>query len=376
VVVGLNVAFFYLIENAGTLDCPDGAPFETESESMANYMKKISVHDAVGTVLAHDITRIVPGQVKGAGFKKGHIVREEDVPELLRLGKRHLYVLDLPPDRLHEDDAALRIAKAICGESLHWTAPQEGKSSIISSVDGLLKIDADALLAVNRMDDIVVATLKTNTACKEGQIVGGTRIIPLTIATRQIEMLEELARQTGPIIRVRPFRRLKVGAVVTGSEIKEGLIKDEFEKFVSPKLEACGCQMVKKIVVSDDPDAIAAAIQELRDLGSDLILTTGGLSVDPDDVTRQGVSRAGAERVFYGSPVLPGAMFLYARLGETPIMGLPACVYFHPTTLFDLLLPRLLADDPVTPDDIAAMGHGGLCLQCETCRFPVCPFGK
>ena len=239
-VVGLNVAFFYLIENAGTLDCPDGAPFETESESMANYMKKISVHDAVGTVLAHDITRIVPGQVKGAGFKKGHIVREEDVPELLRLGKRHLYVLDLPPDRLHEDDAALRIAKAICGESLHWTAPQEGKSSIISSVDGLLKIDADALLAVNRMDDIVVATLKTNTACKEGQIVGGTRIIPLTIATRQIEMLEELARQTGPIIRVRPFRRLKVGAVVTGSEIKEGLIKDEFEKFEKRYLPAKG----------------------------------------------------------------------------------------------------------------------------------------
>lgn len=343
---------------------------------MADYIKKISVHDAVGTVLAHDITRIVPGQVKGVGFKKGHIVVESDIPELLKLGKRHLYVLDLPPDRLHEDDAALRIAKAICGESLRWTAPQEGKSSMISSADGLLKIDVGALLAVNRMDDIVVATLKTNTACKEGQIVGGTRIIPLTISAHQIETLQRMALQTGPIIRVRPFRRLKVGGVVTGSEIKEGLIKDEFEKFVSPKLETYGCQLMKKIVVSDDPDAIAEAIQELRDLGCDLILTTGGLSVDPDDVTRQGVGRAGAEMIFYGSPVLPGAMFLYARLGETPIMGLPACVYFHPTTLFDLLLPRLLADDPITPDDIAAMGHGGLCLQCETCRFPVCPFGK
>jgi molybdenum cofactor synthesis domain-containing protein len=358
------------------LDCADSDPFETESESMADYIKRISVHDAVGTVLAHDITRIVPGRVKGVGFKKGHIILEKDIPEFLKLGKRHLYVLDLPSDRLHEDDAALRIAKAICGEFLRWSAPQEGKSSMISSVDGLLKIDADALLAVNLMDDIIVATLKTNTACKEGQIVGGTRIIPLTISKHQIETLERLTLQTGPIIRVRPFRRLKVGGIVTGSEIKEGLIKDEFEKFVRPKLEAYGCQLMKKIVVSDDQDAIAAAIQELKDLGCDLILTTGGLSVDPDDVTRQGVSRAGAETIFYGSPVLPGAMFLYARLGETPIMGLPACVYFHPTTLFDLLLPRLLADDPVTPHDIAAMGHGGLCLQCKTCRFPVCPFGK
>ena len=343
---------------------------------MSDYIKKISVHNAVGTVLAHDITRIVPGQVKGVGFKKGHIVLERDVPELLKLGKRHLYVLDLPPDRLHEDDAALRIAEAICGESLRWTTPQEGKSSIISSVHGLLKIDIGALLAANLMDDIIIATLKTDTACKEGQIVGGTRIIPLTISKHQIETLERMVLQTGPIMSVRPFRRLKIGGVVTGSEIKEGLIKDEFETFVGSKLEAYGCQLMKKIVVSDDPDAIATAIRELRDLGCDLILTTGGLSVDPDDVTRQGVDRAGAEKIFYGSPVLPGAMFLYARLEETPIMGLPACVYFHPTTLFDLLLPRLLADDPITSNDIAAMGHGGLCLQCETCRFPVCPFGK
>ncbi|MBN1832671.1 MAG: molybdopterin-binding protein [Deltaproteobacteria bacterium] len=339
-------------------------------------MKKISVYDAVGTVLAHDLTRIVPDQEKGAGFKKGHIILERDIPELLKIGKRHLYVLDLPSDRLHEDDAALRIAKAICGECLRWTAPQEGKSSIISSAAGLLKIDVDALLAANRMDDIIIATLKTNTPCKEGQIVGGTRIIPLTISAHQIETLERMALKAGPIMRVRPFRRLKVGGVVTGSEIKEGLIKDEFEKFVNSKLKAYGCQLLKKIIVSDDPDAIAAAIQELRNLGCELILTTGGLSVDPDDVTRQGVAQAGGEKIFYGSPVLPGAMFLYARLGEIPIMGLPACVYFYPTTVFDLLLPRLLADDPITPDDIAAMGHGGLCLQCKTCRFPICPFGK
>jgi hypothetical protein len=343
---------------------------------MADYTKKINVYDAVGTVLAHDITRIVPGQVKGAGFKKGHIVTEKDIPELLRLGKRHLYVLELPSDRLHEDDAALRIAEAVCDDSLRWTAPEEGKSSIISRTDGLLKINADALLTVNRMDNIIIATLKTHTACGEGQIVAATRIIPLTIATRDLEALEQVAFQAGPIIRVLPFRRFKVGAVVTGSEISEGLIKDGFKEFVRPKLEAYGCQLMKRIIVPDDPSAISAAILELRDLGCELILTTGGLSVDPDDVTRKGVLQTGAERVFYSSPVLPGAMFLYAHLGETPIMGVPACVYFYPTTVFDLLLPRVLADDPITPDDIAAMGHGGLCLQCKKCRFPVCPFGK
>jgi len=176
--MGLLLILFGSADNTARLDCPRNDLFETESRSMADYIKKISVHDAVGTVLAHDITRIVPGQVKGVGFKKGHIVLSEDIPELLKLGKRHLYVLNLPPDRLHEDDAALRIAKAICDDSLRWTAPKEGKASIVSRADGLLKIDVDALLAINRMDDIIVATLKTNIACKEGQIVAGTRIIP------------------------------------------------------------------------------------------------------------------------------------------------------------------------------------------------------
>ena len=298
---------------------------------MADYIKKISVHDAVGTVLAHDVTLIVPGQVKSVGFKKGHIVAEKDIPELLKLGKRHLYVLELPPDRLHEDDAALRIAKAVCDDSLRWTAPQEGKSSIISRTDGLLKIDADALLTVNRMDDIIVATLKTHTACEEGHVVAGTRIIPLTISTRDIEALEQAALQTGPIIRVLPFRLFKVGAVVTGSEIREGLIKDEFEEFVSPKLEAYGCQLMKKIIAPDDPSAIGAAILELRDLGCELILTTGGLSVDPDDVTRQGVFQTGAEKVFYGSPVLPGACFYMPTWARRPSWACrPASIFTPP----------------------------------------------
>jgi len=339
-------------------------------------MRKVNVERAVGMVLAHDITRIVPGKFKGVGFKKGHIVTKEDIPELLKLGKRSLFVMNLGNSRLHEDEAALRIARAISGEGLRWTDPSEGKSAIISERDGLLRVKPSALLRINRMGDIIVSTLKTDFPCKEGQTVAATRIIPLTIPKRRIERLERLAERFRPVIDVLPYRRLRVGAVVTGSEIFEGLIKDEFDHYVGRKLTEYGCRLEKKIVVRDDAGDISDAIAELRGLGCELIVTTGGLSVDPDDVTRRGVRKAGAKVIVYGTPILPGAMFLYARLDGTPILGLPACVYYHSTTIFDLMLPRILAGVEVTRDDVAAMGHGGLCMNCHECRYPVCPFGK
>jgi hypothetical protein len=338
-------------------------------------MKKIRVEDARGTVLAHDITRILAGKSKGVAFKKGHVVREEDIPELIALGKRHLFVLNLSASQLHEDEAALRIAAAVSGPGLRWTEPAEGKSSLLSLTDGLLKVDVPALLKINRMGGIVLSTLQNNFPCRCNQVVAATRIIPLTVKTLKIERLERIAAAR-PLLAVRPFRRLKVGAVVTGTEIVDGLIPDGFDVHVGEKISRFGSTVEKKILVRDHPAQIAAAIAELRCRGCELIVTTGGLSVDPDDVTRRGVLRAGARIVAYGSPVLPGAMFLYALLDGTPILGLPACVYYHASTVFDLMLPRVLAGDPITRSEIAAMGHGGLCLNCDPCRFPVCPFGK
>ncbi len=339
-------------------------------------MKKIKVENAVGTVLAHDVTRIVPGQFKGVGFKKGHVIQEKDIAELKNIGKNHLYILELSSDMIHENDAALMICAAICGGLVEWTDPVEGKSNMVCQADGLLKIDAAALMRINSLGDIIVSTLKSNTPCKKGQIVAATRIIPLTTRLEKIEQLQAMTGKAQPVVKVLPFRQMKVGAVVTGTEVYKGIIHDAFDEFVKPIIVSCGCEIVSKIIVPDDTHAVADAITQLVTSGCDLVVTTGGLSVDPDDVTKEGVLQTGAELVAYGAPILPGAMFLYALLDNIPIIGLPACVYYHRATVFNLLFPRILAGEAITRADIAAMGHGGLCLNCEECRFPVCPFGK
>jgi molybdenum cofactor synthesis domain-containing protein len=343
---------------------------------MKKSLAKIRTEDAVGTFLAHDITRIIPGKFKGVGFKKGHLVSKADIPELLKIGKRHIYVLNLAGDQLHEDDAALRIAPAICGENLKWTQPSEGKSTIVSQRQGLLKVNVKGLTRINKLGNVIVSTLKTNFPCKKGQKVAATRIIPLLISKNKIERLERLAQQYNPILQLMPFRKLRFGGVVTGSEISNGLIKDEFDKYVAQKAKDYGCEFVKKIIVPDEPQSIAEAVLDLKKNGCELILTTGGLSVDPDDVTKIGVKKAGAKILVYGSPVLPGAMFLYALLENTTILGLPACVFYHPTTIYDLIMPRVLTAEQITANVIAEMGHGGLCIDCDICRFPGCSFGK
>lgn len=343
---------------------------------MKKSLAKIKIEEAVGTVLAHDMTRIIPGKFKGVGFKKGHVIKKADIPELLKIGKKHIYVLNKTGEQLHEDEAALRIAPAICGDNLTWTEPSEGKSNIVSQKAGLLKVNAQGLYRINMLGNVIVSTLKTDFPCKKGQKVAATRIIPLMIARKKIEKLENLAQNFKPILQLKPYRKLKVGGVVTGSEISQGLIKDAFDQYVAAKVKAYGCELVKKIIVPDEPQTIAKAILELKELGCELILTTGGLSVDPDDVTCEGIKKSGAKIVAYGSPVLPGAMFLYALLDNIPVLGLPACVFYHQTTIYDLMLPRVLAGEQITKKTLAEMGHGGLCLDCETCRFPECSFCK
>lgn len=338
-------------------------------------MQVIKVEDAVGAVLCHDITRIVPGEFKGCAFKKGHIITEKDIPELLKLGKEHVYVWEMKNGELHEDEAALRLARAVQGQGLDLTEPSEGKINLIARHDGMCTIDEDLLVQINMLEDIVVATRNHRRPIKKGDIVAGVRIIPLVTQGEKLDEVEEIASK-GEVASVLPFHAYKVGIVTTGSEVYHGRIKDKFGPVVKKKVEGYGCEVIEQKIVPDDAEQIAQAIQNLVEKGAELILTTGGMSVDPDDVTPSGVRNTGAEIVTYGAPVLPGAMMLVAYLGDIPILGLPGCVMYYKTTIFDLVLPPVLAGQRITRSMIARLGMGGLCLHCDVCRYPSCSFGS
>jgi len=340
-------------------------------------MKKIRVEDAVGMVLGHDVTKIVPGEFKGPGFRKGHIIKKEDIPGFLNLGKEHVYILELKNGEVHENEAALRLGRAFSGTGLELTGPREGKVSLAAKHAGLLSINVPLLERVNAQRGIALSTLHDNTPCKKGTLVAATRIIPLTIAEKVILRVESLCEGARTkIVSICPYQKKKIGVLVTGNEIYRGRIRDRFDDYVGVKVKQYGSTIVQKIVAPDEEAAISHSLKELLGAGSDLILVTAGLSVDPDDVTLAGVKRAGADVKVYGAPVMPGSMFLYAHLDHIPVLGLPACVFHYTTTVFDLVFPRVLAGREITRKDIVHLGHGGLCLNCSQCRYPECPFGK
>ena len=339
-------------------------------------MKLLRVEDAVGQVLCHDITQIIPGVTKDAVFRKGHIIRAEDIPVLLRVGKEHIYVWENNENMLHENDAA-DILRALCqGPHMRASAPKEGKIELTAEADGLLLVDTERLRAVNALGDMMIATRAGGFPVKKGDKLCGTRVIPLVIEKAKMEQARQAAGPD-PLLQLLPFRPRPFGVVTTGSEVKKGLIQDAFTPVLVDKLAEYGCELAAHAVCGDDADEITAAIAKMADEGAELILCTGGMSVDPDDRTPLAIRNAGAAIVSYGAPVLPGAMFLMAYLPDgRPVCGLPGCVMYAKRTIFDLVLPRLLADVPVTPQWLAGLGHGGLCLGCDVCHFPNCGFGK
>ncbi len=339
-------------------------------------MKIVPVQDAVGMVLCHDVTQIIPGLFKGPAFRKGHVLREEDVPHLLSLGKEHIYAWELQHGQLHEDEAALRLARAAAGPGLAFSGPKEGKVDLLADLNGLLKIDVEALYEINEVAQIVFASLHGNQRVSEGKLVAGTRVIPLTIDEASIERVEAICRDHYPLVQVRPFRTLKAGIIVTGSEVYRGLIQDQFSPIVRRKLAAYGCEVFGPIYASDEVDRIVQAIGAFLAEGADLITVTGGMSVDPDDVTPAGIRAAGGRVITYGAPVLPGAMFMLAYIGQAVIMGLPGCVMYHGTSIFDLVLPRVIAGEAIERRDFVRMAYGGLCVHCLDCKYPDCGFGK
>jgi len=345
--------------------------------------KIVPVAEAVGMVLAHDITEIRKDEFKGRAFKKGHIVSEEDIPYLQRLGKEHLFVLSISEDEMHEDDAAYALAEALIGEGVKMEGePKEGKIDIIADRDGLLKINSDALFQFNMLGEVMCATLHNNTLVKKGSLVAGTRAIPLVVKREIVDKAVAIAKEGQGIIEVKELRKPKAGVVITGNEVYHGKIKDAFAPIITKKINAFGGEIIGIYYAPDDEKFIEERLWELIEAGADLLITTGGMSVDPDDVTRFAIRNLGISEMYYGSAVLPGAMFLIAYFQETeysaeiPILGIPACGMYSNITIFDLVLPLVLAGERVGRKELAQMGHGGLCLKCKRCHYPICPFGK
>ena len=341
-------------------------------------MKLMDTKEAVGQMLCHDITQIIKGEKKAPVFRKGHIIREEDVQVLLSVGKDHVYIWEVNENMMHENDAAL-VLYDLC-KNEHLTRAEdikEGKVELIAECDGLLKIDTERLYKVNSFGQMMIASVRNNYPVKKGQHVAGMRVIPLIIEKEKMEAVRSLAGER-PIFTLMPYKKRKVGIVTTGNEVYYGRIKDTFTPVVVSKIEAFGSEVISHEISSDDPEMEINCINKVLDAGADMVICTGGMSVDPDDKTPYAIRQTSDRVVSYGAPVLPGAMFMLAYKGEhdeIPIMGLPGCVMFEGRTIFDLILPRVLAGDTVTKESIDRLGTGGYCMHCKHCNFPNCSLG-
>lgn len=338
-------------------------------------MKLIRTEDAIGQVLCHDLTQIIKGVSKGPRFRKGHIVTEEDIPVLLSMGKDQLYVWEKDDTVYHENEAAEILCQISRGENMIPSEVREGKIELTAACNGLFVVDIERLNAVNEIDQVMIAVRHNNTPVKTGDKLLGTRVIPLVIKKEKMELVRKTAGEK-PLCQLLPYKMKRAGIVTTGNEVFYGRIRDTFTPVVKEKLEQYGIQAEDHIIVGDAKENITAAILELKSRGCELIIATGGMSVDPDDQTPGAIKESGAEVVTYGAPVLPGAMFCLAYFSDgTPVMGLPGCVMYAKTTIFDLVLPRVAAGVRISRKDITGLGNGGLCLGCEQCRWPDCGFG-
>jgi len=339
-------------------------------------MKLLCTREAVGQTLCHDVTQIIKGVTKGALFRKGHVIQEDDVGVLLSLGKEHIYICENNENILHENDAA-EILRALCqNKNMRAVGPKEGKIELLAEIDGLLIVDTEGLRRVNSLGPMVLASRASGFPVKKGDKLCGVRVIPLVIEKEKMERARQAAGDM-PLLKLLPMKQKEYGLIVTGSEVFHNRIQDTFTPVILEKLAEYGCEMTSHKIVDDDHKKITAAINNMLDKGAEMVFCTGGMSVDPDDRTPLAIKNAANNVVSYGAPVLPGSMFMLAYTDDKrPVCGLPGCVMYAHRTVFDLVLPYLLADAPVSAEWLAGLGNGGLCLDCAECHFPNCMFGK
>ncbi|MGE0087207.1 MAG: FmdE family protein [Desulfococcaceae bacterium] len=363
--------------------CQGDAPYfsseDTQTAEILPFLRSIPLEQAKGEKILHDMTQIIPGKSKGPAFRKGQIIGDMDLCRLQQMGRAHIYADDKilsDPEWVHEDEAAFAFAKAMAGEGVTYEEnAHEGKVNLLAARDGMLLFDEQQLERFNLVPDVMCASRKNHSLIRRDHHIAGTRAIPLFLSKSGFHKAMRVLEQKS-LFRIQPLRKANAGILVTGTEVFRGLIQDRFVPIIQSKLEALGSCMQKTVIVPDEREAISSGVASLLESGADLIVTTAGLSVDPDDLTRKGLADAGVTDMIYGAPILPGAMTLLTRIGKIPVIGVPACALYFKTTAFDLLLPRLLAGLTVTRADLAKMGNGAFCLGCKTCTFPRCPFGK
>ena len=338
-------------------------------------MESVKTTEAVGLILCHDMTQIIKDEFKGPRFRKGHVIQEKDIPVLLSMGKEHVYIWKNDPGMVHENAGAEVLYRLCAGEHMSPSEVKEGKIEVIAEIDGLLKVNSEKLKALNALGELMIATRHGNFPVKRGDKLAGTRIIPLAIEKDKLDCAVALGGGE-PILELLPFKRKKAAVINTGSELYAGRIEDAFGPVIKDKLEECGVEVMAQEILPDDEALVSEKISEFIEKGAEMVICTGGMSVDPDDITPNAIKKTGAEIVSYGATVLPGAMFLLAYEGEIPIMGLPGCVMYAKRTVFDLVLPRVVAGERLVQEDLSSLGEGGLCLNCEVCTYPNCGFGK
>ena len=337
-------------------------------------MKKLRVEDAIGQTLCHDLTEMRDG-FKGPAFRRGHVITEDDIPHMLDIGKRHVFVWEDDAREIHEEDAARRMAAMAPVEGAHYTEPSEGKVLLIADTEGMLRVDVALLRRINLIGDLTITTLPDHYPVKPGMRVASMRIVPLVTGVEQIEKAEAMCAGH-PLLRLLPYRALKTGIIITGSEIYHGRIQDKFESVARTKLARYPGEVVGVRICDDDTGMLVCAARELLDAGADFLVFSGGMSVDPDDVTPSAIRQLGCEVVTHGVPSQPGNMTLMAYLGTIPVMGVPGAAVSLPTTIFDVMLPQVYAGERFTREELTGLGNGGLCQMCQHCHFPNCTFGR
>lgn len=335
-------------------------------------MKKICVQDAVGMKLCHDITKVIPGEFKGRAFQRDHIIRKEDIEELLSIGKEHIYVWEENEDEIHEDEAAIRIAKAVMGKNIRFTEPQEGKTVLLATERGLLRIKSSLLYEINLIEDVTVPSLPNNFRIEKEQKIAAARIVPLVTKEENIQRVEDLCALYGPVFHIEPYQKLKAGIVITGSEVYKGRIKDKFGPVMKRKLEFFEAEIIGQEYCPDELELIQKKIESFAEKKADLIIVTGGMSVDPDDLTPGAIRNTGAKVITYGVPVQPGNMFMFAYLDGIPVMGVPGAAAYFKNTVLDVVLPKVFTGEKMSKNDFIRMGEGGLCMNCQLCQYPNC----